>query len=61
MISFIVIAASLVFAAAYLLAWLVRPGFRRDIERPKHWFQNELYRYDRRLQGERETMKANDR
>lgn len=61
MISIIVIAASLALAAAYILAWLLRPGFRRDIEHPKHWFQNELRRYDQGLEGERENMKANGR
>lgn len=61
MISYIVIVASLVLAAAYVLAWLIRPGFRQDIERPKHWFQNELRRYDQRFEGDQKDTRANGR
>ena len=49
MISGIVIVASLVLAAGFCLAWLIRPGLRRDIEQPKHWFQDQLRRYDQSL------------
>jgi len=58
-ISFIVIGGSLVLAVAYILAWKFRPGFRQEIERPKYWFQDELSRYDQRLQSEREKSRAN--
>jgi di/tricarboxylate transporter len=60
-ISFIVIAASLVLAAVYVLAWIFRPGFRQAIERPKYWFQDELDRYDQRVQNERDESGANGR
>ena len=58
MISSIVIIASLVLAAAFILAWLLRPGLRQEIERPKHWFQDELRRYDQQCQGEQEEKRA---
>jgi hypothetical protein len=55
MISAIVIVASLVLAAAFVLAYALRPGLRNEIERPKHWFQDQVRRYDRRLEDEREA------
>jgi hypothetical protein len=59
MISSIVIIGSLLLAALFIVAWVLRPGLRREIERPKHWFQDELRRYDRECQGKREPGKAN--
>ena len=59
MISFIVIGASLLLAAVYILAWIFRPGFRQAIERPKYWFQDELGRYDQRVQNERDNSGKN--
>ena len=53
MISAIVILASLAFGLAFFLAWLLRPGLREEIERPKYWFQDQLRRYDRQCQGGR--------
>ena len=55
MISAIVIVASLVLAAAFVLAYALGPGLRDEIERPKHWFQDQVHRYDRRCQDEREA------
>ncbi len=46
MITAIIIAASLGLAAAFSLAWLLMPGLRRQIENPKHWFQEQAQRYD---------------
>jgi hypothetical protein len=54
MISAVVIVASLVLAAAFVLAYVLGPGLRDEIERPKHWFQDQVRRYDRRCQDERE-------
>jgi len=59
-ISAIVIVASLVLATAFALMYALRPGLREEIERPKHWFQNQLDRYDRHCQNEREAG-GNDR
>jgi hypothetical protein len=50
MISAIVIISSVVLAVAFMLAWLLRPSLREEIERPKHWFQDQVHRYDQRCQ-----------
>jgi len=42
----IVVVASLILAAGFALAWLLAPGFRRQIEDPKRWFANQVQRYD---------------
>ena len=59
MISAIVIVASLVLAIAFLVAWALRPDLRDEIELPKHWFQDQLRRYDQRCRDERETPGKN--
>jgi hypothetical protein len=46
-ITAIVILASIALAAAFCVAWLVLPGFRQAIERPKHSFQDHVKQYDR--------------
>jgi len=56
MISAIVIVSSLVLAIAFLAAWALRPDLREEIELPKHWFQDQLRRYDQRCQDARETQ-----
>ena len=61
MITAIVIIASLVLAAGYVVAWLLRPGLRREIEQPKHWVQDEVGRYDRQCQGRQTKVTANKR
>jgi hypothetical protein len=43
----LIVIGSIVFAAAFTLAWLVRPGVREWIEKPKHRFQANLRQYDR--------------
>lgn len=57
MISAIIIVGSLVLAAAFSLAWLLRPGLRREIERPKHWFQDQVRRYDRQCHDDHQERK----
>lgn len=47
MISTLIVIASVVLAAAFSLAWLVRRDLRAQIERPKHEFQSRLREYDR--------------
>jgi hypothetical protein len=47
MITATIILASLVLAAAYTLAWFCLPRVRRQIEQPKHWFQEQVESYDR--------------
>jgi hypothetical protein len=56
MIADAIVGLSLLFAAAFTLAWFVRPGLRSWIERPKYRFQADLERYDRhRRQGTADT------
>jgi hypothetical protein len=45
----IVVGASLVLGAAFVLVWLLRPDVREQVERPKHRFQEQVRRYDRSL------------
>ena len=45
MMDFIVL-ASIGFAAAFVVAWIVRPDLREWIERPKHRFQDHVRRFD---------------
>lgn len=47
MIADIVVGASLLFAAAFSIAWLLRRDLRSWIEEPKHRFQQSVQRYDR--------------
>lgn len=54
MISAIIVGASLALAALFVAAWLVKPGFRREVEYPKHDFQDQLRRYDRQCCAERQ-------
>jgi hypothetical protein len=47
MIAWLIVAGSLLFGAALLIAWLLRPGVRVWLEAPKYRFQNNVRRYDR--------------
>ena len=46
----IVLATALI-AFAFFAAWLVSPGFREWIERPKYQFQSNLRRFDEARRG----------
>ena len=43
----VIVGASLLAGAVFLLAWAARPGLRRQVEVPKHRFLEALERYDR--------------
>ncbi len=43
-----IIIVSTLLSLAFFVAWLLLPNLRAWIERPKHRFQEELERYDRR-------------
>ena len=47
MISLTIIGASIALALIYALAFAFAPGVRRQIEQPKHCFQDRLRQYDR--------------
>jgi hypothetical protein len=43
----VIVFVALILALAFLLAWIVSPGLRRSIERPKYRFQKDVQSYDR--------------
>ena len=47
MISLAIIGASVALALVYAFCWAFVPGVRRQIEQPKHCFQDRLKQYDR--------------
>lgn len=55
MISTIIVVVSLSLAAAFFLAWLVKPGLRYRIEHPKYDFQERLRRYDMQFHTDSES------
>jgi len=46
-ITAVIIIASLVLFAGFLLAWVLQPVLRRQIEEPKHSFGEQVRAYDR--------------
>ncbi len=46
MITTIIVVASLALAAAFTLAWLLKPSLRQQIEAPKHLFHDRVRQYD---------------
>ena len=54
MITTLIVGASLVLAAAFTLAWLLKPGLREQIEAPKHLFHEQVRQYDQGLNDDRE-------
>ena len=47
MITDLVVFGSIGLSVAFFAVWLVRPGFRAWVERPKHAFNARALRYDR--------------
>ena len=47
MISTLIVVGALVLAAAFSLAWLLRPALRRQIEEPSHRFAAQAQQYDK--------------
>lgn len=46
MITDVIVVSAVVFGAALSAAWLMRPGLRAWIERPKYRFQENVKNYD---------------
>jgi hypothetical protein len=55
MISSFIVLASLLLAAIFIGAWLMKPDFRRRIEAPKHLFAEQVRRYDEQTRSSREV------
>ncbi|NIW25415.1 MAG: hypothetical protein GWN29_13095 [Gammaproteobacteria bacterium] len=53
MITTIIVVASLALAAAFTLAWLLKPSLREQIEAPKHLFHDQVRQYDRDIETAR--------
>jgi len=47
MITDIIVLSSIAFVVVSVVAWMVSPGLRAWIERPKHRFQDAVREYDR--------------
>ena len=60
MISATIVIASVVLALAYACVWCLSPRFRQQIEQPKHWFQDQLEKYDRECQQAPPTDRTPD-
>ena len=43
----VIVLGSMLFAAAFVLVWLLRPDVRAWLERPKHYFEDAIRQYDR--------------
>lgn len=48
MLTTVILVGSLLLAVGFTIAWLVNPGFRQKIERPKHLFADQVRQYDAR-------------
>lgn len=57
MITAMIIVFSVILAAAYFVAWLTKPDLRKQIEYPKHCFQDQLRQYDQQCREEQERTR----
>lgn len=48
MIGDLIVISSVVLAAAFWIAWLMRRDMREQVERPKHQFQDRVHQHDQR-------------
>ena len=57
MITAFIVISAIILGLAFGIAYLVKPGFRQRVERPKHLFAEQLREYDEssRPDSERET------
>ena len=58
MITAIIVGSSVLLAAVFTIAWAMNPALRRQIEHPKHCFQEQLQQHNQRCPDARE-MKGN--
>ena len=59
MITATIIIATLALVAAFSSAWIFGPRLRKQIEDPKHWFQDHVQQYDRQCRDARAEPEAN--
>jgi hypothetical protein len=60
MITAIIVISSLVLAAAFTIAWLTNPALRRQIEHPKHCFQDQVQQYNQQCHDAPEMKRKSD-
>ena len=60
MITAIIVIATVVLAAVFTIAWLANPGLRRQIEHPKHCFQDQVRQYDRTYDQQRHDAREDE-
>jgi len=60
MITTIIVISSVLLAAIFTIAWLANPAFRRQIEQPKHCFQDQLQQYNQQCHDAREPERNSD-
>mgnify|MGYP001604027299 CR=1 FL=1 len=60
MITTSIVLSSVLLAARFTIAWLTNPAFRRQIEQPKHCFQDQLEQYNQQCHDARETQGNSD-
>ena len=60
MITAIIVISSVVLAAVFTIAWLANPGLRRQIEHPKHCFQDQVQNYDQQCRDVSDMKRYSD-
>ncbi len=58
MITAFIVISSVIFALIFTVVWLLRPGLRRQIESPKHHFQEQIRAYNRQCYDPHEEAKV---
>jgi len=56
MIAAFIVISSIVLAIAFTIAWIVKPGFREQIESPKYSFQDQVERYNHHCQDTHDAV-----
>ncbi len=60
MITAIIVISSVLLAAIFTVAWLTNPALRRQIEQPKHGFQEQVRQYNRQCRDAGELARNSD-
>ena len=60
MITAIIVGSTVLLATIFTLAWLTNPALRRQIEQPKHCFQDQVHQYNRQCHDAREMKGKSD-
>jgi hypothetical protein len=58
MITAFIVISSVILALAFTIAWLLRPELRRQIESPKHNFQEQIRSYNKQCHDSHEESKV---